>query len=94
MVEILKQGQYAPLSAEKQIVIIYAGTQGLLDDVPIDAIRSFEEFLLPFVERRYKQIYGEIREKREISDALRQVLDTAVSEAKAGFVQTKGIKPA
>ncbi|MGH7262765.1 MAG: F0F1 ATP synthase subunit alpha [Candidatus Rokuibacteriota bacterium] len=94
MVEILKQGQYAPLSAEKQIVIIYAGTQGLLDDVPIDAIRPFEEFLLPFVERRYKQIYGEIREKREISDALRQVLDKAISEAKAGFVQTKGIKPA
>ena len=94
MVEILKQGQYAPLSAEKQIVIIYAGTQGLLDDVPIDAIRPFEEFLLPFVERRYKQIYGEIREKREISDALRQVLDKAISEAKAGFVQAKSIKPA
>src|SRR5574337_744436 len=94
MVEALKQGQYVPLPVEKQIVIIYAGTQGLLDDLPIEAIRPFEEFLLPFVERRYRQIYDEIREKREISDTLRQVLDKAVSEAKTEFVQTKGIRSA
>src|SRR5574337_1001575 len=56
--------------------------------------RPFEEFLLPFVERRYRQIYDEIREKREISDTLRQVLDKAVSEAKTEFVQTKGIRSA
>ncbi len=94
MVEILKQGQYQPLPVEKQVVIIYAGTQGHLDDLPLDAVRSFEEFLLPFVERRAKQIYDEIREKREISDSLRQVLDKAISEAKAEFVQTKGVKTA
>ncbi len=92
MVEILKQGQYAPVAVEKQIVIIYAGTQGLLDDLPIDAMRPFEEFLLPFVERRHKRIYEEIREKREISDSLRQVVEKAISEAKAEFIQTKGIK--
>ncbi len=94
MVEILKQGQYAPLPVEKQIVIIYAGTQGLLDDLPIEVIRPFEEFLFPFVNRRYKQIDGEIRDKREISDGLRQALDKAIAEAKAEFVQTKGVKVA
>ncbi|MBI4588789.1 MAG: F0F1 ATP synthase subunit alpha [Candidatus Rokubacteria bacterium] len=93
MVEILKQGQYAPLPVEKQVVVIYAGTQGLLDDLPINAVRLFEDFLCPFVERRYGAIYAEIREKREISDSLRQVLDKAISEAKAEFVQTKGMKP-
>src|SRR3989338_681086 len=90
MVEILKQGQFVPLPVEKQVVIIYAGTQGLLDDLPIEAIRPFEEFLSPFVERRYKPIYNEIRDKRELSDALRQTLDRAITEAKAEFVQTKG----
>jgi len=94
MVEILKQGQYAPLPVEKQIVIIYAGTQGLLDGLPIEVIRPFEEFLFPFVNRRYKQIDGEIRDKREISDGLRQALDKAIAEAKAEFVQTKGVKVA
>ena len=94
MVEILKQGQFVPLPVEKQVVIIYAGTQGLLDDLPIEAIRPFEEFLSPFVERRYKPIYNEIRDKRELSDALRQTLDRAITEAKAEFVQTKGIKTA
>jgi F-type H+-transporting ATPase subunit alpha len=94
MVEILKQGQYTPLPVDKQIVIIYAGTQGLLDDLPLDAVRPFEEFLLPFVERRYKQIYDEVRDKREISDGLRQALDKAIAEAKAEFVQTRGVKVA
>ncbi len=94
MVEILKQGQYAPLPVEKQIVVIYAGTQGLLDDLPIEAIRPFEEFLFPFVERRYQSVLDEIRAKREISDTLRQTLEGAVSEAKAEFVQAKGIKTA
>ncbi len=94
MVEILKQGQFVPLPVEKQVVIIYAGTQGLLDDLPIEAIRLFEEFLYPFVERRYKPVYDEIREKRELSDALRQTLGRAITEAKAEFVQTKGVKTA
>jgi len=92
MVEILKQGQYQPLVVEKQIVTIYAGSQGHLDDLPMEAIRPFEEFLLPFVERRYRQIYDEIREKREISDGVRQTLDRAISEAKAEFGQTTGGK--
>src|SRR5207247_3804523 len=44
MVEILKQGQYTPLPVEKQVVIIFAGTQGLLDNLPVDAVRDFETF--------------------------------------------------
>jgi len=94
MVEILKQGQYSPLPVEKQVAIIFAGTQGLLDDVPVDAVAAFEEFFYGWLERRQPQILAEIRDKKEISDALRTQLTTAVTEAKAEFVAAKGIKAA
>jgi F-type H+-transporting ATPase subunit alpha len=94
MVELLKQGQYAPLPVEKQVAIIFAGTQGLLDDVPVDAVRAFEEFFYGWLERRQGQILAEIREKKEISDALREQLTAAVNEAKTEFLAAKGIKAA
>jgi F-type H+-transporting ATPase subunit alpha len=94
MVELLKQGQYAPLPVEKQVAIIFAGTQGLLDNVPVDAVRAFEEFFYGWLERRQPQILTEIRDKKEISDALREQLTAAVNEAKAEFLAAKGIKAA
>ncbi len=94
MVEVLKQDQYVPLSLEKQVLVIYAGTQGHLDDLPGEAARSFEEFLYRFVERRGPEIYAEIREKKELSENLRQTLDQVIREAKAEFVQAKGIRAA
>jgi F-type H+-transporting ATPase subunit alpha len=94
MVEILKQGQYAPLPVEKQVAIIFAGTQGFLDDVPVDQVRAFEEFFYGALDRRSANVLAEIREKKEISDALREALTKAVNEAKAEFMATKGIKAA
>src|SRR5947199_910758 len=94
MVELLKQGQYQPLPVEKQGVIIFAGTQGLLDDVPVDAVREFETFFHGWLERKQPQLLAEIRDKREISDALRETLTKAVNDAKAEFMATKGIKAA
>src|SRR5712671_268099 len=92
MVELLKQGQYQPLPVEKQVVIIYAGTQGLLDDVPVDAVREFETFFYAWLERRAPQILTEIRDRKEISDALRDTLTKAVTDAKTEFAAAKGIK--
>ena len=94
MVELLKQGQYQPLPVEKQVAIIFAGSQGLLDDLPVDAVRPFEEFFYGWLERRQPQILGELRDKREISDNLRETLTKAVTEAKAEFVAARGIKAA
>jgi F-type H+/Na+-transporting ATPase subunit alpha len=94
MVELLKQNQYQPLPVERQVVIIFAGGQGLLDDLPVDVIRPFEEFFYGFLERRSAQILAEIRDKKEISDALRGTLTQAIGEAKAEFVAAKGIKAA
>jgi len=94
MVELLKQGQYQPLPVEKQVVIIYAGTQGLLDDVPVDAVREFETFFHAWLERRAPQILNEIRDRKELSDAMRETLTKAVNDAKTEFVAAKGIKAA
>jgi F-type H+-transporting ATPase subunit alpha len=94
MVELLKQGQYQPLSVEKQVVIIFAGTQGMLDDLPVDSVREFESFFYGWIERKQPQILTEIRDKKELSDALRETLTKAVNDAKAEFVAAKGIKAA
>jgi F-type H+-transporting ATPase subunit alpha len=94
MVEILKQGQYSPLPVDKQVAIIFAGTQGLLDDVPVDAVRPFEEFFYGWLERRQPQILAEIRDKKEIADALREQLTAAVTEAKTEFMAAKGTRAA
>ncbi|PYN57569.1 MAG: F0F1 ATP synthase subunit alpha [Candidatus Rokuibacteriota bacterium] len=94
MVEILKQGQYQPLPVEKQVAIIFAGSQGLLDDLPVDAVREFEAHFHGWLERKAPQMLAEIRDKKEILDALRERLAQAVNEAKAEFVAAKGIKAA
>ncbi len=94
MVELLKQGQYAPLPVEKQILAIYAGTQGHLDDIPVDAIRPFEEALYQYADARGQQILGEIREKKELADALRQQMDELIQAARAEFMAARGIKAA
>jgi F-type H+-transporting ATPase subunit alpha len=94
MVELLKQGQYQPLPIEKQVAIIFAGTQGLLDDVPVDAVRDFETFFYGWLERRQAQTLAEIRDKKEISDSLRETLTKAVTDCKTEFMATKGIKAA
>jgi F-type H+-transporting ATPase subunit alpha len=94
MVEVLKQGQYAPLAVEKQVVVIFAGTQGLLDDLPADSVRAFEEFLYPWLERRQPKVLAEIREKKELADAFRETLTKAITDAKTEFAAAKGIKAA
>ena len=94
MVEILKQGQYEPVPVDKQVAIVFAGTQGLLDDVPVDAVRDFETFFYGWLERKHAQVFSEIRDKKELSDALRETLTEAVNDAKAEFMAAKGIKAA
>jgi F-type H+-transporting ATPase subunit alpha len=94
MVELLKQGQYAPLPVEKQILLIYAGTQGHLDDVPVDALRAFEEALSQYADGRGAAQLAEIREKKELSDALRGQLDELIAGGKAEFLASRGVASA
>jgi F-type H+-transporting ATPase subunit alpha len=82
MIELLKQDEHKPMPLEKQIVIIFAGTGGYLDDVPVSEIRKFEENFLKFVETVHPEIYQTIRDKKEISDELKKSLVDAIEKFK------------
>ncbi len=86
MVEILKQGQYSPVPVEKQVLIIYAGTNGVLDDLPVDQCRTFEAELFRFVENAHPGILSSIREKKNLDDELKGQMNAALKEFKTRFV--------
>jgi F-type H+-transporting ATPase subunit alpha len=80
MVEILKQPQYKPLPAEKQISILYAGTRGYLDKYPVEKIPSYETQLYEFLANNHPDIFKQIREKKQIDDQLDALMKSAFSE--------------
>ena len=86
LVEILKQGQYHPLPLEKQIMIIWAGTKGYLDDLPIEQCRKFEDELYRFVENSHHAVFEEIATKRALDEGLTAKIKGVVEEFKARFV--------
>ena len=85
MVELLKQGQFQPMSVEKQVISIFAGTNGYLDDVDVLAVRRFEEELLAFVDKNYAELPHNIRTTKAISDDDFKKLHEAVKAFKAQF---------
>jgi len=94
LTELLKQDQYTPMDVEKQIVVLWAGTNGYLDDIDVDAIRAFEEGLLRFVENSYGGLLEKIRLRREIDEEILAALKEATSEFKARFVAEKAARVA
>jgi F-type H+-transporting ATPase subunit alpha len=85
LVELLKQGQYQPLSVEKQILIIYAGTNGFVDELPLTSLKKFQQDLNPFIESRHPDIFADILKKRELDGDLRAKLTKALEEFKGVF---------
>lgn len=85
MVEVLKQPPYAPLPIERQVVVIFAGARGFMDDVPVDKVNKFENDLYPFIEARYPQIFEDIRTKKLIDNEAEELLKKALSEFKTTF---------
>lgn len=85
----MKQDQFVPLPVERQILIIFAGVNGHVDDLPVEVIRSFEQGFSRFVEARYPEIYNELNEKKIISEDLRQKMEQAVREYKEEFTAQK-----
>jgi F-type H+-transporting ATPase subunit alpha len=80
MVEILKQPQYQPLSMEKQVSILFAGTHGFLDDLPLDALTEYEKGLYEFIENKYPNVFKGLDEKQAIDDDLEKLMNTAIGE--------------
>jgi F-type H+/Na+-transporting ATPase subunit alpha len=80
LVEILKQGQYSPLSVAQQVVIIYAGTNGFLDTVPIASVGKYQAELVTFMETKRPGILQTIAEKKTLDDALKAEMNTTLTE--------------
>ena len=85
MVEVLKQPPYSPLPVENQVVIIFAGSNGYLDDLPVSAVTKFEAELYPYIEAKYPDIFEQIRNKKALDKDIEEALDKALNEFKAIF---------
>jgi F-type H+/Na+-transporting ATPase subunit alpha len=89
LVEILKQPQYAPLPVERQVALIYAGTNGYLDNVALGDVRSFETELYKFIEARHPQVFKDIVAKKQLDDQTKGALDAAVKAFATEFTARK-----
>jgi F-type H+/Na+-transporting ATPase subunit alpha len=85
LTELLKQPQFSPLKVEEQVVVIYAGVNGYLDDQPVSAVRRFEDDLLRHIRDKHMGILDAIRTEKEISDKTGKELEAAVSEFAKAF---------
>ena len=85
MVELLKQGQFEPMPVEKQVISIFAGVNGFLDDLPVEAVRRFEKEFLEFVARNYAEVEHNVQTKKALSDSDTARLAEAVKQFKASF---------
>jgi F-type H+-transporting ATPase subunit alpha len=87
MVELLKQGQYKPLPVERQVAIVYAGTNGYLDDMPTESVRRFEEGFYEFLDKEFADMMHDLKSKYELTDAIEAKLKQAVEQYKTRFAK-------
>jgi F-type H+-transporting ATPase subunit alpha len=80
LVEVMKQGQFAPQSVDKQIAIIYAATSGHLDPLPVGAVQRYERELHAFLDAKHPEALKLLREKRDLTDDVKARLDAALAE--------------
>ena len=85
LVEVLKQGQYKPMPIERQIVVLYAASNGYVDALAVDAIGRYEQELLAFVDSHHPDIFTAVLQKRELNDEIKKQLDAALDEFKGRF---------
>ena len=85
MVEVLKQPPYSPLPVENQVVIIFAGAKGYLDDIATTNVTKFEAELYPYIEAKYPEIFEQIRTKKVLDKEVEEILHKALKDFKATF---------
>ncbi|MBX3130837.1 MAG: F0F1 ATP synthase subunit alpha [Polyangiaceae bacterium] len=88
LTELLKQGQYVPQPVERQVVIIYVGTQGFVDKLPVDSLKQYETELFGHIDEKHPDIWEDLRDKREITDDLKKKLDKVIKKFTKGFVSS------
>ena len=90
LTELLKQGQYCPLPVEKQVMAIYLGTKGYLDDVAVKDVTRCEKEFLEFMEANHPEVGADIKATKKISDENEEALKNAIAEFKETFVASEG----
>jgi F-type H+-transporting ATPase subunit alpha len=90
LTEVLKQDQYVPLPVEKQVAMIFAGTNGLLDDLEVADVRPFEQSFYRYLDTSAPGLLQKIRERKALDDELRAELQKATKEAKERFKTERG----
>ena len=85
MVELLKQDQFVPMTMIDQVMVLFAATQGFIDDIPVESVKKFEQEFLRYMNDRKADIKKELGEKKAIDDALKAKLISAVEDFKKGF---------
>jgi F-type H+-transporting ATPase subunit alpha len=93
LTEILKQPQYAPMDVEKQVLIIWAATNGFTDDIAVDQLRRFETDLLRFVENSHPGLLHAIAEKKTLTDEIKNDLKQALTDFKDQWGETTAVSP-
>ncbi|MEE9236100.1 MAG: F0F1 ATP synthase subunit alpha [Candidatus Acidoferrales bacterium] len=94
LTELLKQDQFQPQTVEEQIMVIFAGTNGYVDDVPVSEVASFEKGLLEFLGTSYASLLQKIREKKALDDELRGEMHKALKEFKERFTAQRSTRAA
>jgi F-type H+-transporting ATPase subunit alpha len=87
LTEILKQGQYAPIPIEKQVLIIFAGNRGYLDEIPVARIGAYEKMLYAYFDKEKSDILTLLRERKQIDSGLEEAINAAMKEFTARFKQ-------
>ena len=85
MIELLKQDQFVPMPVDDQILLIYAGTQGFLDDLPVEAIKAFEDGFIRYIRAEKQDLKKEIMEKKVLDDGLKAKMTEAITTFKKSF---------
>jgi F-type H+-transporting ATPase subunit alpha len=89
LVELLKQGQYQPMPMERQVISLYAGTNGYLDEIPMEQVRRYESEMLEMMDRKYPELLLEVAQSKDLApktvESLKQALQSFTESFKAGL---------
>ncbi len=88
LTELLKQDQYVPMAVERQVAVIYAGTNGYIDGIPVQATREYEQELLRFIDESHPELWKGFAEEKQLSDKLRAQLDAILKAFTSKFVSS------
>ena len=91
LVEILKQPQYRPMAIETQVLVIWAASNGFTDDIPVDDVRAFEAELLKFIENSHPGVLHSIREKKSLTDEIKNDLQDVLKDFKEMWKERSGV---